>query len=264
MVVFAGRHIPEKRAATIPARDRDRCPASAAPILGDGPERDAVRAEVARLGLGDRVDVPGSWTPTRSPRRWPPRPACCCRPCARATGSWSSRRRGSARRASSSPRRTTRPSSSSTTGSTASSRADGSPEAAGRGDPGGGAAAREHGGVVRPPGTRAVGGRIARRGPRRLPQGQLHPVVVLGVPADLGGLGRGRGVDHAALRPGALEDERPDRLAADAVARQRAARRGGRAAPCAGLRGRRSSRSASSPAGSSRCARASRRACRRS
>jgi glycosyltransferase involved in cell wall biosynthesis len=57
-VVFAGRHIPEKRAATIPAAIA-MLPGVRARILGDGPERDAVRAEVARLGLGDRVDVPG-------------------------------------------------------------------------------------------------------------------------------------------------------------------------------------------------------------
>jgi glycosyltransferase involved in cell wall biosynthesis len=57
-VVFAGRHIPEKRVATIPAAIA-MLPGVRARILGDGPERDAVRAEVARLGLGDRVDVPG-------------------------------------------------------------------------------------------------------------------------------------------------------------------------------------------------------------
>jgi glycosyltransferase involved in cell wall biosynthesis len=57
-VVFAGRHIPEKRAATIPAAIA-LLPGHRARILGDGPERDAVRAEVARLGLTDRVEVPG-------------------------------------------------------------------------------------------------------------------------------------------------------------------------------------------------------------
>ncbi len=57
-VVFAGRHIPEKRAATIPAA-LALLPGHRARILGDGPERDAVLAEVARLGLGDRVEVPG-------------------------------------------------------------------------------------------------------------------------------------------------------------------------------------------------------------
>lgn len=58
VVVFAGRHIPEKRAASIPAAIA-LLPGYRARILGDGPERDAVRVEVARLGLGDRVDVPG-------------------------------------------------------------------------------------------------------------------------------------------------------------------------------------------------------------
>jgi glycosyltransferase involved in cell wall biosynthesis len=57
-VVFAGRHIPEKRAATIPAA-LALLPGHRARILGDGPERDAVQGEVARLGLTDRVEVPG-------------------------------------------------------------------------------------------------------------------------------------------------------------------------------------------------------------
>jgi glycosyltransferase involved in cell wall biosynthesis len=57
-VVFAGRHIPEKRAASIPAAIA-LLPGHRARILGDGPERDAVRAEVERLGVQDRVDVPG-------------------------------------------------------------------------------------------------------------------------------------------------------------------------------------------------------------
>jgi glycosyltransferase involved in cell wall biosynthesis len=57
-VVFAGRHIPEKRAASIPAAIA-LLPGHRARILGDGPERGAVQDEVARLGLGDVVDVPG-------------------------------------------------------------------------------------------------------------------------------------------------------------------------------------------------------------
>jgi glycosyltransferase involved in cell wall biosynthesis len=57
-VVFAGRHIPEKRAASIPAAIA-LLPGHRARILGDGPERDAVRAEVERLGLQGRIDVPG-------------------------------------------------------------------------------------------------------------------------------------------------------------------------------------------------------------
>jgi glycosyltransferase involved in cell wall biosynthesis len=57
-VVFAGRHIPEKRAATIPAAIA-RLPGHRARILGDGPERAAVAREVERLGLQDAIDVPG-------------------------------------------------------------------------------------------------------------------------------------------------------------------------------------------------------------
>ena len=57
-VVFAGRHIPEKRAATIPAAIA-LLPGHRARILGDGPERHAVQGEVSRLGLADRVEVPG-------------------------------------------------------------------------------------------------------------------------------------------------------------------------------------------------------------
>jgi glycosyltransferase involved in cell wall biosynthesis len=62
LVVFAGRHIPEKRVpAIVPAiaavrhTDGDiRCV-----ILGDGPERELVKERVAALGLGDVVSVPG-------------------------------------------------------------------------------------------------------------------------------------------------------------------------------------------------------------
>jgi glycosyltransferase involved in cell wall biosynthesis len=57
-VVFAGRHIPEKRTASIPAAIA-LLPGHRARILGDGPEREAVRREVARLGLADRIEVPG-------------------------------------------------------------------------------------------------------------------------------------------------------------------------------------------------------------
>jgi glycosyltransferase involved in cell wall biosynthesis len=61
-VVFAGRHIPEKRVpAIVPAiaRLRERLPEVTAAILGDGPERDAVIGRVSELGLGDVIDVPG-------------------------------------------------------------------------------------------------------------------------------------------------------------------------------------------------------------
>jgi glycosyltransferase involved in cell wall biosynthesis len=62
LVVFAGRHIPEKRVpAIIPAiaRVRERAPEVRALILGDGPEREEVRRRIAALGLSDVIDLPG-------------------------------------------------------------------------------------------------------------------------------------------------------------------------------------------------------------
>ena len=62
LVVFAGRHIPEKRApAIVPAIGlaRERVPGLRGRVLGDGPEREAVLAAIARHGLGDVVDAPG-------------------------------------------------------------------------------------------------------------------------------------------------------------------------------------------------------------
>jgi glycosyltransferase involved in cell wall biosynthesis len=62
VVVFAGRHIPEKRApAIVPAvgRARRRVPELRARILGDGPERGAVLEAIAREGLEDVVEAPG-------------------------------------------------------------------------------------------------------------------------------------------------------------------------------------------------------------
>jgi glycosyltransferase involved in cell wall biosynthesis len=62
VVVFAGRHIPEKRApaavAAIAAA-RESIPGLRGAIFGDGPEREAVVAAVAERGLGDVVEVPG-------------------------------------------------------------------------------------------------------------------------------------------------------------------------------------------------------------
>jgi glycosyltransferase involved in cell wall biosynthesis len=62
VVVFAGRHIPEKRVpALVPAlaAARRRAPELRAEIYGDGPERERVRALVREHGLAEAVDVPG-------------------------------------------------------------------------------------------------------------------------------------------------------------------------------------------------------------
>jgi glycosyltransferase involved in cell wall biosynthesis len=62
LVVFAGRHIAEKRAPDIPAAvaaARERIPALRARILGDGPQRPQVLAEIDRLGLHQVVEAPG-------------------------------------------------------------------------------------------------------------------------------------------------------------------------------------------------------------
>jgi glycosyltransferase involved in cell wall biosynthesis len=62
VVVFAGRHIPEKRApAIVPAvaRARKTIPSLRAAIYGDGPERGVVLDLIARHGLEGAVDAPG-------------------------------------------------------------------------------------------------------------------------------------------------------------------------------------------------------------
>jgi glycosyltransferase involved in cell wall biosynthesis len=62
VAVFAGRHIPEKRApAVVPAvgRARERVPELRGVVFGDGPERGAVLAAIEREGLGDVVRAPG-------------------------------------------------------------------------------------------------------------------------------------------------------------------------------------------------------------
>ena len=62
LVVFAGRHIPEKRVpAILPAlvQARTSIPQLRAAILGDGPERSEVMRLVAELGLDEVVEVPG-------------------------------------------------------------------------------------------------------------------------------------------------------------------------------------------------------------
>jgi len=62
VVVFAGRHIPDKQVETIPAAvawARQQLPVLRATILGEGPSREAVRAEVVRCGLAEVIELPG-------------------------------------------------------------------------------------------------------------------------------------------------------------------------------------------------------------
>ena len=62
VVVFAGRHIPEKRAPAVPpavAAARRALPELRAVIYGDGPDRAEVEREVRELALENVVEVPG-------------------------------------------------------------------------------------------------------------------------------------------------------------------------------------------------------------
>ena len=62
LVVFAGRHIPEKRVpALVPALAlaRERIPELRGEVLGDGPDREEVLRLRSRHGLDDALDVPG-------------------------------------------------------------------------------------------------------------------------------------------------------------------------------------------------------------
>jgi glycosyltransferase involved in cell wall biosynthesis len=62
LVVFAGRHIPEKGVLALPpalARARESVPELRAEILGDGPLRAEVERLVAEAGLNGSVAVPG-------------------------------------------------------------------------------------------------------------------------------------------------------------------------------------------------------------
>jgi glycosyltransferase involved in cell wall biosynthesis len=62
VVVFAGRHIPEKRVPALVlgfAALRDRAPELRLAIYGDGPDRPAVLALIAAEGLGDVASAPG-------------------------------------------------------------------------------------------------------------------------------------------------------------------------------------------------------------
>lgn len=61
-VVFAGRHIPEKRVPALVdafAALRERAPELRLTIYGDGPERDEVLSRIAAHGLGEIVRAPG-------------------------------------------------------------------------------------------------------------------------------------------------------------------------------------------------------------
>jgi glycosyltransferase involved in cell wall biosynthesis len=61
-VVFAGRHIPEKRvSALIPAiaQARERMPELRGEIYGDGPERPKLLRAIEQHGLNGAVDAPG-------------------------------------------------------------------------------------------------------------------------------------------------------------------------------------------------------------
>jgi glycosyltransferase involved in cell wall biosynthesis len=62
VVVFAGRHIPEKRVTSIPAAvaaARSVLPELRAEIYGDGPERQELLRRIRELGLEDVVAAPG-------------------------------------------------------------------------------------------------------------------------------------------------------------------------------------------------------------
>jgi glycosyltransferase involved in cell wall biosynthesis len=62
LVVFAGRHIPEKRVTIVPDVIALACksvPTLRGLILGDGPERERVLARIRELGLEEAIDTPG-------------------------------------------------------------------------------------------------------------------------------------------------------------------------------------------------------------
>ena len=105
LAVFAGRHIPEKRApALVPAIAAGRAAASrSCAARSSATARSAPRCwrRSPRTGSTASWSRPGSSTPPRSTRRCAARSAWCCRRAARATAWSSSRRRRAARRASS-------------------------------------------------------------------------------------------------------------------------------------------------------------------
>jgi glycosyltransferase involved in cell wall biosynthesis len=68
VIVYAGRHIPEKRVPAIVAAlalVREQLPDLRGEIYGDGPERGEVLRERERYGLEDVLDVPGFVDPER-------------------------------------------------------------------------------------------------------------------------------------------------------------------------------------------------------
>ena len=65
-VVFAGRHIPEKRVPLVPdaiAAAREEMPELKGLILGDGPEFERTRERIGQLGLSHAVRMPGRVVP---------------------------------------------------------------------------------------------------------------------------------------------------------------------------------------------------------
>lgn len=62
LVVFAGRHIPEKNVTVLPAAlafAKKQLPELRAELFGDGPTRDELLAEIERCGVSDFVEAPG-------------------------------------------------------------------------------------------------------------------------------------------------------------------------------------------------------------
>jgi glycosyltransferase involved in cell wall biosynthesis len=85
LVVFAGRHIREKRVALVPdtiAFARKELPELRCVIFGNGPEHDRVVERCRELELGDVIELPGS-VPGDEVRRTIARAACLLLPSAR-------------------------------------------------------------------------------------------------------------------------------------------------------------------------------------
>jgi glycosyltransferase involved in cell wall biosynthesis len=85
VVVFAGRHIPEKRVTLVPeaiARARQTLPSLRGLILGDGPERERVSTRIDELHLQDAIDLPGA-APAAEVRRAIAGAACLLLPSSR-------------------------------------------------------------------------------------------------------------------------------------------------------------------------------------